>query len=371
MHRGQSRNLGNARSDNTPLSRRRAVAHRATTMRSAIKMNGGERVEVPGLPASVANTPNRAGLIAGLALAALLTLDSATGAQAPLSLGTAGNFAILAKAGISTVPPSAVTGDLGVSPITSTAITGFSLVLDSSKQFSRSTQVTGKLYAPDYSSPTPVNLTAAVGDMEAAYTAAAGRTLPDHTELGSGNIGGMTLAPGLYKWSTGVTVAADVTLAGGPADVWIFQIAGNLLTSGGKAVILSGGAQARNVFWQVAGGVGVDLATSSHFEGIILAKAGIHLKTGASINGRLLAQTAVTLDANAVTSPATSTVVLRSSPTATGSYTDAAQHSVHLPTKTITVPQSGTVQFYRIWSDTAVTIGSIDVSAGRVVITYR
>jgi hypothetical protein len=137
--------------------------------------------------------------------------------------------------------------------------------------------------------------------MQTAYTDAAGRTLPDHTELGSGNIGGMTLASGLYKWSTGVTIPTDVTLSGGPNDVWIFQIAGNLTIAGATSVLLSGGAQARNVFWQVAGGVGVDLATTSQFEGTILAEAGINLETGASINGRLLAQTAVTLDANSIT----------------------------------------------------------------------
>ena len=196
-----------------------------------------------------------------------------------------------------------MTGNLGVSPIASTAITGFSLILDGSSQLSTSSQVTGEVFAPDYASPTPVNLTAAVSDMQTAYTDAAGRTLPDHTELGSGNIGGMTLAPGLYKWSTDVTIPTDVTLAGGPNAVWIFQIAGNLTIAGATAVILSGGVQAGNIFWQVAGGVGVDLGTTCQFEGNILSEAGINLQTGASIDGRLLAQTAVTLHANAITIP--------------------------------------------------------------------
>jgi hypothetical protein len=137
--------------------------------------------------------------------------------------------------------------------------------------------------------------------MQTAYTDAAGRTLPDYTELGSGNIGGMTLASGLYKWSTGVSIPTDVTLSGGPNDVWIFQIAGDLTVAGAAAVILSGGAQARNIFWQVAGGVGVNLGTTSQFEGTILTQAAINLATGASINGRMLAQTAVTLDANTIT----------------------------------------------------------------------
>jgi hypothetical protein len=262
------------------------------------------------------NALNRARLIAGFAFSLLFAYNGAIGAQLPVGLGTAGDYVILAKSGVSTVPPSAVTGDIGVSPIDSTAITGFSLILDGSGQFATSSQLTGKAYAPDYASPTSVKLTTAVSDMETAYTDAAGRTLPDHTELGSGNIGGLTLAPGLYKWSTGVTIPTDVTLAGGLNDVWIFQIAGNVTIAGATSVILSGGAQARNIFWQVAGGVGVDLGTTSHFNGIILSQAGINLQTGASLNGRLLAQTAVTLDANTVTSPISQPAPLRFGPMA-------------------------------------------------------
>jgi hypothetical protein len=246
-------------------------------------------------------TSGRACLTIGLACALLVTHNKAIGAQASLNLGTAGNYVILSKSGISTVPPSAVTGNLGVSPIDSSAITGFSLTLDSSGQFSTSSQVTGKVYGPDYASPTPVNLTTAVSDMQTAYTDAAGRTSPDYTELGAGNIGGMTLTPGLYKWSSAVTIPADVYLAGGSNAVWIFQIAGDLSIAGATSVLLSGGAQPQNIFWQVAGGVGVDLGTTSKFEGTILTQAAINMQTGASINGRLLAQTAVTLDANSIT----------------------------------------------------------------------
>jgi hypothetical protein len=242
-------------------------------------------------------------LIMGLAVAVMFPRADAMAGQSPVVLGTAGDYVILAKSGITTVPPSAVTGNLGVSPIDATAITGFSLILDSSGEFATSAQVTGKVYAANYASPTPANLTTAVSDMQTAYTDAAGRTLPDHTELGSGNIGGMTLAPGLYKWSSGVTIPTDVTLAGGPNEVWIFQIAGNLTMASATSMILSGGAQARNIFWQIGGGVGVDLGTTSEFEGIILSEAGINLQTGASITGGLFAQTAVTLDANTVTIP--------------------------------------------------------------------
>ena len=225
----------------------------------------------------------------------------ATG-QAPVNLGTAGNFVILSKSGISTVPSSVVTGDIGVSPIAHTAITGFSETMDLSGKFSTSAQVVGKIFAADYTAPTPTYMTTAVSDMEIAYTDAAGRTLPDFTELGAGEIGGLTLVPGLYKWGTDVSISTDVTLSGGPNDVWIFQIAGTLNEAAGKKVTLIGGALPQNVFWQSAGAVAI--GTTAHFEGVILAKTMIAMNTGASVNGRLLAQTAVTLDQNTVTQPA-------------------------------------------------------------------
>jgi hypothetical protein len=153
----------------------------------------------------------------------------------------------------------------------------------------------------------PTRLTTAVSDMETAYTDAAGRTLPDFTELGAGNISGLTLVPGLYNWGTGVLIASDVTLSGGPDDVWILQVAQNLIVSNGVIVHLSGGARARNIFWQVAGQV--TLGTTSQFEGIILSQTAINLQTGASVNGRLFAQTDVTLQQNAVTNPSGATAV--------------------------------------------------------------
>jgi len=228
------------------------------------------------------------------------TVHAAT-PQSAVDLGTAGNFVILAKSGISTTGTTSITGDIGVSPIASTAITGFGLVMDSSNQFATSSRVTGKVYASNYAAPTPTKMTTAISDMQTAYTDAAGRTLPDYTNLGSGNIGGLTLAPGLYKWTTGVIIPADVTLSGGPNDIWIFQVAGTLSISSGKKVILSGGAQAKNVFWQVAGKT--TLGTSSVFNGNVLDQTAIVLNTGARLNGRALAQTAVTLDSNMVSLP--------------------------------------------------------------------
>jgi hypothetical protein len=145
-------------------------------------------------------------------------------------------------------------------------------------------------------------MTAAVSDMELAFTDAAGRTLPDFTELGAGDISGLTLVPGLYKWGTGVLITnAGVTLSGGANDVWIFQIAQNLTVNNSAIITLSGGAQAKNIFWQVSGQA--NLGTAADFKGIILSQTLISLNTGAVMNGRALAQTAVTLNATAITAP--------------------------------------------------------------------
>jgi hypothetical protein len=229
--------------------------------------------------------------------------DSTSGGEAglPVDLGTAGDFAILAKSGISTVPTSAITGDLGVSPAAATYITGFSLTVDASNEFATSAQVTGNVYASDYAAPTPTKMTTAVSDMETAFTDAAGRA-PDVTELGAGDISGMTLDAGVYKWGTGLLIASDVTLDGDATDVWIFQIAQDLTVGNATQVVLSGGALPKNVFWQVEGQVMV--GTTAHVEGVVLTQTAITLGTGASVDGRLLAQTAVDIDASAVVQPA-------------------------------------------------------------------
>ena len=247
-------------------------------------------------------------VVAGAAL--LLSLSACGGSDpvvggstsnsSPVALGTAGNYVILAKSGIDTVPPSVITGNLGLSPAAASFVTGFSLVNDATNVFATSTQVTGKVYASDFTAPTPSNLTTAVGDMQLAFTNAAGRS-PGVTELGAGNIGGLTIAPGIYKWGTGVLIATDVTLSGSSTDVWIFQIAQTLTMSSAVRVTLAGGALPKNVFWQVSGLV--DLGTTSHLEGTILGATSITLRTGASVNGRLLAQTAVNVDHGTVVAP--------------------------------------------------------------------
>ena len=146
-------------------------------------------------------------------------------APGAVDLGVAGNFVILSKSGITSDPASVITGDIGTSPITGAAITGITCP-----------DVTGTIYTVSAAGPLPCRmidpsmLATAVLNMQAAYNDATGRAA-DVTELGAGDISGMTLVPGVYKWGTGLLIAADVTLSGGANDVWIFQVAGTLTMS--------------------------------------------------------------------------------------------------------------------------------------------
>ncbi|WP_185964640.1 ice-binding family protein [Flavobacterium sp. GT3R68] len=240
---------------------------------------------------------------AGVSLAANTTWNFTTGINAQglaaVDLGAAGNYVILAKTAINNNPTSAITGDLGLSPAATSYITGLSLT--NATGYATSAQVTGKIYAADMVSPTSTNLTTAVNNMITAYNDAAGRPSPDFSELGTGNIGGKTLTEGLYKWTNTVTAPTNLIISGSATDVWIFQIAGDLTVSSGVKITLSGGAQAKNIFWQVAGTVSI--GTTAQFKGVILSKTGVTLASKATLSGRALAQTAVILDANIVTKP--------------------------------------------------------------------
>jgi len=240
------------------------------------------------------------GFLAFAALALFIAPSSimAQSVRTPVNLGTAGNFVILSKSGITDVPPSAIVGNIGASPITGAAI------------HVTCSEVTGTIYAVDAAGPAPCAvqdstlLGTAIGDMATAYTDAAGRTIPDFTNLGTGNISGMTLVPGLYKWTTGVSVDnTGVTLSGGPNAVWIFQISGDVTLASNAHVNLTGGAQANNVFWQIGGGAGLTLGTGAVFYGNALSATAVIMNTGASLIGRALAVTDVTLDMSPGTSP--------------------------------------------------------------------
>ena len=203
---------------------------------------------------------------------------------APVALGTAGGFAVLAGSTVTNVGPTSVTGDLGVSP--GSAVTGFP-----------PGTVIGTQHVTDPTAAT------AKGDLTTAYNDAAGRTLCAITV--AGNIGGQTLVPGLYKSTSTLAVSSgELTLdAQGNANaVWIFQIASALTVTSGRQVILSGGAKASNIFWQV--GTSATLGTTSSFQGTIMADQSITLETSATLNGRALARiAAVTLDSNTIVKP--------------------------------------------------------------------
>lgn len=234
---------------------------------------------------SAAGTPTAAGAGTGV--------DGAGRGPAPVVMGTAGNFVILAESAITNVPTSAVTGNVGLSPGTGA---GIDLTCP---------EVTGTIFTVDDTGPAckvidATGLTTAIGDKGTAYTDAQGRA-PDYTELGAGDIGGLNLGPATYKWGTGVLIPTDVTLTGGANDVWIFQIAQGLTVASGVQIILAGGALPQNIYWATF--AAADIGTTAQFKGVILSQTSIAMKTGSSLDGRLFAGTAVTLDQNRVTQP--------------------------------------------------------------------
>ena len=206
----------------------------------------------------------------------------------PLALGAACTFGILGGSTVTNVAGTAtnVGGDVGV--WSGTAITGFGAPA----------VITGATHAGDAVAQT------AQGDLTTAYNnaaaAAGGAILPP-------DIGGLTLAPGVYKTTSAqpsLGITGNLTLAGPASGVWIFQIVSTLITATGNSqVIMSGGATSHNVFWQV--GSSATLGTNTIFAGTIMAQASVTLTTGATLNGRALARSgAVTLDTNQVVVPA-------------------------------------------------------------------
>lgn len=220
-----------------------------------------------------------------------------------VDFGLAANYTILTKSGISTTGVTSIGGNIGVSPIAATAITGFGLIMNTGGQSSRTPIVSGSVFASDYAAPTPTNLSTAVSNMETAYTTANNLVTPAPVvNAGAGNVTSLTLPPGLYKWNTSLLINnPGVTLAGGPNDTWVFQIGQDLTVGNGAIINLIGGAQAKNITWVVAGQA--TLGTNVNFKGNILSKTLISLNTGATVVGRLLAQTEVTLNANTVILP--------------------------------------------------------------------
>jgi hypothetical protein len=227
-----------------------------------------------------------------------------------VDLGTAANFTVFSNTGISNTGTTSITGDIGTGPgVTSTAITGFALSAPPTT-YSVSSLVTGKVYAYDYNVPTPTKEQNASSDLTTAYNnaQAAATTVLDAGSCVSGtcNLGGLTLAPGVYTFngSGNVNITSNLILSGSPSAVWIFQLPGNLNISSATSIILSGGAVPSNIFWAVAGTT--TLQTTSTFEGNILAGPGtstIAMQNGAILNGRALGQTNISLIGNTIVPP--------------------------------------------------------------------
>lgn len=237
---------------------------------------------------SIDNPTNQAGAGTGV--------GGAGRGPAPVVMGSAANFRVLARSAISNVPLSAITGEVGLYPAAGTFITGLTCP-----------EVTGSTATPVHQAsaggPAPCSfidataLNIAVNDSGTAYTDANSRA-PDYTELGAGDLGGLNLAPATYRFSTGVLIPTNLTLTGGPNDVWIFQIAQGLTVSSGVQIILAGGALPENVYWATF--AAASIGTTSQFKGTILSQTSIGVNTGARVNGRLIAGTAVTLNQNVV-----------------------------------------------------------------------
>src|SRR3954469_4886218 len=218
---------------------------------------------------------------------------NATAAQPTINLRGTARFAVLAASGITSVPTSAIIGDVGLSPAARSKITGLT-----------PSEVTGSILAADDGGATAVLLTQAQNDLTTAYNDAAGRSL-GAVDVANADLGGRTLAPGLYKSTGTLNITGNLTLdAQGDANaIYIFQVASVLTAAAGSQVILSGGTKAANVFWQV--GTSAAMGTTSAFKGNIMADQSISFATGAKLDGRALVRIgAVTLDSTTITIPA-------------------------------------------------------------------
>jgi hypothetical protein len=232
-------------------------------------------------PTSARHITKRFSMGLALTLVATLAHPAATAAVLAVNLGTASGFAVLAGSGITNTGTTTIQGDVGAYP--TPAITGFGpVVLD------------GVNHAGD-------GVTQGAKDaLTAAYLDAAGRSTVNNSGDGYSLTG--TLTSGVYNGSGSIAIPGNLTLNGDPNAVWIFQAGSTLTTAPGSKIILTGGAQASNVFWQI--GTSATLGTNSDFSGSILALSSITLNTGATVNGRVLARNgAVTMDGNTIAVP--------------------------------------------------------------------
>src|SRR5450759_236391 len=287
-----------------------------------------------------------------LPVAAWFLLPTTALAATQPGLGSATKFAVLAGSTITTVPQSVITGDVGLDP--GSVVSGFSLV-SSGTGFFTSTQVVGQVHINDGVARQ------AKSDLVTAYTDATSATTT--LDLSGQDLGGKTLGPGVYSYSSSAQLTGPLTLSG--AGVFIFKIAGTLTTASNSQISLVGGTSACGVYWQVGS---ANLGLSTHFEGTLMAMDSITMGTGASMNGRALALNgAVTLNSNTITVPCsrepTTTLGSSSNPSTVGS-------SVTYTAAVSPVPDGGTVAFI----DNSVTISgcgavAVNTSTGKASCT--
>jgi hypothetical protein len=227
---------------------------------------------------------------------------------APVNLGTAANYVLLSKAGVTTTGLTSITGNVGTSPIAGTALTGFALTAHSSNTFFTSPIVHvdvngngGKIYSADLAAPTPAIMGTAILDLGTAFSDAVSRAPTTVPERASGLLDGLTFQAGVHKWSSPVSFASGITLNGSADDVFIFIVAQTFVLGAGASVTLTGGAQAKNIFWAVSGYT--QLTSGAKLFGNILCATQIVFQAGSELVGRALAQTAITMIATTISMP--------------------------------------------------------------------
>ncbi len=230
----------------------------------------------------------------GLVTSTFTTIPAPRGPVA-IDLQTAGDYALLSGTGATLGAAALIDGDVGV--ITGPA-TGFVLVADPSGLFSTSDLVTGRVFTAADIEPTPSALVTAGEHLEDALADGAGRVDPDGVNLGAGEIGGLVIEPGLYQWAGAVTLTTNVTLDGGPDDEWIMQMGAAFSVTAAISTQLTGGAQAKNVYWVVTGAVAV--GAGGHLDGNVLSRAAVSAGANATVDGRMLGQTTVGIGAGVV-----------------------------------------------------------------------
>ncbi|KAJ7643861.1 hypothetical protein FB45DRAFT_282800 [Roridomyces roridus] len=277
-------------------------------------------------------------LSTGVVFLAILGSSLAAG-PVPIAMGSVGSFAVLAGTHVTGSSDSLVVGDLGVGHAVNKSVAGFTLAQDASQQFWTSPQVQGRVMGTTDAPPTPALIAAGLQDLNSALNDAMSRLNPDFSNLQDGRIGGSNLTPGLYLWTTGVTISSDITISGGPTDTFIFVLTGSFNQAVDVKMTLVGGALPQNIFWVFAGTATV--GSGATFQGNLLSKSNLAVDMAALINGGVYALKTISLEhatvngiakapptttTSAPVAPPTATVTPPCAPSSTTCFTTAFQN---------------------------------------------